>query len=205
MPLNRDVNDLNRRILEQQPGASRVYLSADFFPPDAGDEAETYPVEFLNRLELPGMVPHRLELKVRAPVIVVRNLSRKHGVMNGTRGAVRDLLRHSVGVRLLTGPAAWKDVCIPRINVTPPKDANVALTFVRRQLPLKLAYAMTINKAPGQTFTRVGIRFNSGVFSHGQVYVALSRVGAAAALKVSMMPAEDGTTVVPNVVYHEIL
>ena len=113
MPLNRDVALLNQHILQQQPGESHMYLSADFFPPDSGDDAETYPVEFLNRLELQGMAPHRLELKLGAPVIVIRNLSRKHGVMNGTRGAVHALLRYSVVVKLLTGPAAGSCVCIP--------------------------------------------------------------------------------------------
>ena len=95
----------------------------------------------------------------------------------------------------------------------------MSINFVRRQLPLKLAYAMTINKAQGQSFTRVGVRLNSGIFSHGQLYVALSRVGAAAALKVSPTAqftwqnrtvltapdAQEVPTSTTNVVYHDIL
>jgi ATP-dependent DNA helicase PIF1 len=47
----------------------------------------------------------------------------------------------------------------------------------RRQLPVRLAFAMSINKAQGQTLKRVGIYLPQPVFAHGQLYVAISRVG----------------------------
>ena len=46
----------------------------------------------------------------------------------------------------------------------------------RRQFPIQLAFAMTINKSQGQTFEEVGLFLERDVFSHGQLYVALSRV-----------------------------
>ena len=49
----------------------------------------------------------------------------------------------------------------------------------RRQFPVRLAVAMTINKAQGQTLGRMGLFLPTPVFSHGQLYVALSRGGSA--------------------------
>ena len=58
----------------------------------------------------------------------------------------------TVQVRLTTGPCAGKDVCVPRINLTTPDTPDLHIRFTRRQLPLRAAYCMTINKAQGQTF-----------------------------------------------------
>ena len=45
----------------------------------------------------------------------------------------------------------------------------------RRQFPIRLAYAQTINRSKRQTYVDVGVVLYSPVFSHGQMYVALSR------------------------------
>jgi hypothetical protein len=50
------------------------------------------------------------------------------------------------------------------------------LEFQRRQFPVRVAFALTINKAQGQSFDRVGLLLKREVFSHGQLYVACSRV-----------------------------
>jgi ATP-dependent exoDNAse (exonuclease V) alpha subunit len=71
----------------------------------------------------------------------------------------------------------------------------------RRQFPITLAFAMTINKRQGQTFDRVGLLLTSQVFSHGQLYVAMSRVRRSDALKIL---SSDPTTA-KNVVYKEVL
>lgn len=74
MPLNKDVNSLNQKILQIFPGVSRTYFSADFIEPtdaQGEEDAEVYPSEFLNRLEPKGMSVHSLELKEGAPVAEV--------------------------------------------------------------------------------------------------------------------------------------
>ena len=54
----------------------------------------------------------------------------------------------------------------------------------RRQFPIIPAYAITINKAQGQSFDHVGINLETAVFSHGQFYVALARARVASQVKV---------------------
>ncbi|GBO38042.1 hypothetical protein AVEN_217636-1 [Araneus ventricosus] len=54
-------------------------------------------------------------------------------------------------------------------------DVNLPLVLNRRQFPLIPAYTMTINTLQGQTFDRAGIYLDEPVFSHGQLYIALSR------------------------------
>lgn len=58
--------------------------------------------------------------------------------------------------------------------------------MVRKQFPIRIAYAMTINKPQRQTFDRVGIYLINEVFRHGQLYVALSRVRRRENLKISI-------------------
>ena len=118
MPLNKDVNTLNNGILARVPGAVQSYLSADFFDMDESEDAEIYPPEFLHTLEPSGMTPHDLRLKEGVPIIIIRNLCRRTGLMNGTRAVVRRCLRHSLEVQLLTGTQEGTIQCIPRINQT---------------------------------------------------------------------------------------
>ena len=64
---------------------------------------------------------------------------------------------------------------IPRIT-SDTKDCNT-LPFIlfRRQFPISLAFVITINKSQGQTFNEVGLYYRQPLFTHGQLYVFLSR------------------------------
>ena len=54
-------------------------------------------------------------------------------------------------------------------------SVHVGCEFTRVQFPVKLSYVITINKAQGQSLSRVGLMLTPEVFAHGQLYVALSR------------------------------
>ena len=49
--------------------------------------------------------------------------------------------------------------------------------FERKQFPFRPCFAMTINKAKGQTLTVIGLDLQRPIFAHGMLYVALSRTG----------------------------
>ena len=61
----------------------------------------------------------------------------------------------------------------------------------RRQFPVKVAFAMTINKSQGQPFESVGIYLSKPVFGYGQLYVAISRAGIAANTKLFIVNATN--------------
>ncbi|WVZ96732.1 hypothetical protein U9M48_042333 [Paspalum notatum var. saurae] len=64
--------------------------------------------------------------------------------------------------------------------------------FKRKKFPVRLSFAMTVNKAQGQTIPNVGVYLPEPVFSHGQLYVALSRATARSNIKILAIPAIDG-------------
>ena len=88
-----------------------------------------------------------------------------------------------------------------------PSDTDLPFEFKRRQFPLRLAFAMSIKKAQGQTFRRkVGLYLLEPVFSHGQLYVAMSRVCSFQDLSVmgdDLHPDREGKHT-RNIVYTEV-
>lgn len=103
-------------------------------------------------------------------------------------------------VRIITGPAAGNFAFIPRITLS--SGTQLPFTLYRRQFPVRVAFAMTINKSQGQSLGMVGIDLRYEVFSHGQLYVALSRGRNEGRVKVLLN--KDKTRTV-NVVYPEVL
>jgi len=90
------------------------------------------------------------------------------------------------------------------------RNASFGLLFVlsRKQFPIRLSFAITINKSQGQTITIVGIYLPRHVFSHSQLYVALSRGASQNSTKVLIkegkIEGEDGDFT-KNVVFKDIL
>lgn len=106
--------------------------------------------------------------------------------------------------KVLSGTHVGQKVFIPRLSLTP-SDTKIPINFQRRQFPLALSFAMTIDKSQGQSLNHVGIYLPLPVFSHDQLYVAMSRVTSRKGLKILLLSEEgddiDSTT---NVVYHEV-
>lgn len=88
---------------------------------------------------------------------------------------VKSLTKSAIIAEIGTGHRKGKLINIHRVN-TIRVFPHANLQFVRRQFPVTLAFSMTINKAQGLEFSRVGLFFPCTVFAHGQMYVAFSRV-----------------------------
>ncbi|CAI6346155.1 unnamed protein product [Macrosiphum euphorbiae] len=191
---NIDVNAINFRIQNKVPGELKTYKSIDIVT--SQDEEVNYPPEFLNSLDLPGMPPHVLSLKIGVPVILLRNINPPR-LCNGTRLSVTKLMNNIIEATILNGKFMGEYVMLPRIPMIP---TDLPFTFKRLQFPVRIAFAMTINKAQGQSLQVCGLNLENPCFSHGQLYVACSRVGRPEDLYVY---APDGKT--RNIVYQNAL
>jgi len=194
-PTNDSVEQLNLQIQEKLSNRpTRTYLSID--QTVEPDQAVNYPVEFLNSLAIPGLPPHKLTLKIGSPIMLLRNLDPPR-LCNGTRLSVKKLHINSIEATILVGSFAGETVFIPRIPLIP---ADLVFEFKRLQFPVRLAYAMTINKSQGQSLRFVGLELSSPCFTHGQLYVACSRVGSSSNM---FILAPNGET--KNIVYEQVL
>ena len=78
-------------------------------------------------------------------------------------------------VEIASGVNKGKSVLIPRITIAP-SDTELPFTLRRHQFTVRPCFAMSANKAQGQTLDFVGIYLRDHVFTHGQLYVAFIRV-----------------------------
>jgi hypothetical protein len=151
-----------------------------------------------------------LTLQEGCPVILLRNMP--SDLVNGTRLIVVKLMQHIINVEIATGPDKGRCVFIPRLNIIPFDTERMPFTLRRRQFPLRPAFAMTINKAQGQTLQTMGVYLPKPVFCHGQLYVAFSRCSSRRGVRVLVQggsrAALNGAPVgvfTSNVVYREVL
>jgi hypothetical protein len=101
-------------VLTYLPGAQVNFLSAD--SAEDIEVANTYPSEFLNTLEVNGMLSHKLLLKIGALLILLRNLDPLAGLCNGTCLIVRRFMMRVVGVEIITGKGDGNVAFIPCIH-----------------------------------------------------------------------------------------
>ena len=194
--LNSDAKKINDHVIESVPGPETVYSSVDSM---ADTDMVPLATEVLNNIEISGMPAHQIRLKVGVPVLLIRNLDAPH-VVNGTMCVVKTLLNNVLELAVVTGPSSGQTIFVPRIPIDSSSDSGLGFSFRRLQFPVSVAFGMTINRSQGQTKRRVGVYLPSPVFSHGQLYVALSRVGTAAGVEVCL----PRTATTRNVVFPEV-
>uniref|UniRef100_A0A671KZQ7 ATP-dependent DNA helicase PIF1 n=1 Tax=Sinocyclocheilus anshuiensis TaxID=1608454 RepID=A0A671KZQ7_9TELE len=163
-----DVELTNENKLKQLPGVMRVFEAVDSDP------------MLFRTIDAQSPVSRFLQLKVGAQVMLTKNLDVQRGLVNGARGVVVDFQPGNQGlprVRFLCG--AVEVIKRERWMF----KASGGLYLSRQQLPLKLAWAISIHKSQGMTLDCVEISL-ARVFESGQAYVALSRARSLEGLRV---------------------
>jgi hypothetical protein len=207
-PTNLQVDAYNETMLRSVDGAARVYLAADSLKEvdELGLTAPDSILDYVAKHTPPELPPHSLTIKVNGVFRILRNLSVDRGLVKNVRVVVTHAGTRLITVRLLKGIAGAvnriddEDILIPRINFTATLPSGH--TLARRQFPLAPAYMTTFNSCQGLTLDILGVDLTRPVFSHGQLYTALSRIRHRTHAKIRLRPGETSTT---NVTYHEIL
>ncbi|CAL8991776.1 unnamed protein product [Prunus brigantina] len=204
-PTNEDVDMLNEKMINMFPGEEETMYSFDSVEDDTRN---LYQPEFLNSICIGGLPPHKLTLKRGAPIMLLRNIDPKLGLCNGTRLLCRGSYQNLIDAEILTGQSVGTRVFLPRIPLKTTETAGLPFELTRKQFPVKLSFALTINKSQGQTIPHVGIFLPDHVFSHGQLYVGLSRGVSKSTTKVLVkkgsITGQEGVFT-RNVVYKEVL
>ncbi len=160
-PINQAAESTNRSFLNQLKGDI-----AHFEAIVAGKfDKSAYPTDIA------------LQLKEGSKVVMLRNDPDKRWV-NGTQAHISRIEGRTVWVEIEgeeheLEPVTWENVGYEYNAETDEMEEKVVGSF--RQLPVRLAWALTIHKSQGMTLNKVYIDFGRGTFAHGQAYVALSR------------------------------
>lgn len=188
-------------------GDEREYLSSDSVDRSEADGNEAFDVltpEFLNTLRTSGLPNHKIKLKIGTPIMLLRNIDQSEGLCNGTRLIVTRLADHVIEAKVISGKNIGEIIYIPRMEITP-TQSPWPFKLSRRQFPIIVCYAMTINKSQGQSLDYVGLYLPRSVFSHGQLYVAISRVKSKKGLKIVIHDKENqALKCTTNVVFKEV-
>jgi len=171
------VAGTNDDVLALMPGSETQQFTVDTVQDcEVGDNEDlAIPPEVLRSLRLSSLPPAVLKLKVGAPILLLRNLQPLVGLCNGTRLVVTRVASCVIEAKILGGSFDAHTRFIPRIDTTS-SEKDFPMVIKRHQFPVQLCFAMTINKSQGQSFDVLGVDLRNPVFTHGQFYVAMSRV-----------------------------
>lgn len=175
-PRRNQVDKWNKSKMEKHAGNEYTWSAIDI-----GNQYN------IKQLDNSCLAPRELQLKIGVPVLLLTNLNFKKGLVNGKQGTV---------VRFIERPG-YKQRCTSSFVFSIPNHSMVPVVqfgnnecvidvtewswgtgdekVIRQQLPLMLAYSITIHKAQGMTLDNVIVDLH-GIFESGQAYVALSRV-----------------------------
>ena len=139
--------------------------------------------------------------------MLLRNINPSQGLCNGTRLIVTELHEYMIKCKVISNPT--QTVYLPRMILGPTSN-QAGFEFKRRQFPISIAFAMTINKSQGQTMKHTAIYLPQTCFEHGQLYVAVSRVTSPDNLKIYLEDSlfngnVDGEWITMNIVHKSLL
>jgi hypothetical protein len=125
----------------------------------------------------------KLELKIGAQVMMLKNDAERRWV-NGSLGVITKLGNELIMVKISSTdkefevrPESWRQIKYQFIKTEQYPEGRIEEVEIGsfRQIPIRLAWAVTIHKSQGQSFEKLNVDLGTGAFAHGQAYVALSR------------------------------
>ncbi|KAH9139777.1 hypothetical protein AeRB84_015943 [Aphanomyces euteiches] len=159
---NDDVIEMNKARLDALQGKAHEYAAID-----------TGNMELLRGSPVPSLI----QLKKGAKVMLTKTLSVAAGLVNGARGVVLGFAPETQLPHVRFDHGHSQVISLEVFAVS----ANQTVMASRQQLPLTLAYAISIHKSQGLTFSTAAVHL-AKVFEYGQAYVALSRLSSLAGL-----------------------
>jgi ATP-dependent DNA helicase PIF1 len=159
-----DVEEFNKKELGKLMGKSVEFTAVNSFITKKGSPKFE---DYMKLLD--DNVPQIVSFKVGAQVMLRINLDTEEGLVNGSRGVVCEI-KPDMGiiVKFLNGKKV-------NIQLYPYIFEDKYALITRIQIPLVLAYAMTIHRAQGSTLDYAVVDLGSSIFTEGQAYVAISR------------------------------
>jgi ATP-dependent DNA helicase PIF1 len=151
---NITVDDINKLILNRMPGEQHALFSVDKADVSNSDDTNASNELFqvtTKYLYPPNFPRSKLQLKIGSVVMLLRNLNVQAGLCNETRMLVREVGAYTLQVSIITSanPDDTNIIhCIPRITLSTLKG-ELSFTLTRKQFPVRLCFAMTINKSQG--------------------------------------------------------
>jgi ATP-dependent DNA helicase PIF1 len=171
-----EVDMINHRNMKALEGDTYTFKAETVFSPLESTKGLTehspQVKRMIERMDKDGPYMAELYLKKGAQVMLLYNLNQEAGHVNGARGVVVGFEGTNDTRIPLVKFRTGVPVPIPKVSWMAPEMEGVG----RKQIPLKLAYAITIHKAQGATLDCALIDIGTSTFECGQAYVALSRV-----------------------------
>jgi hypothetical protein len=193
--------EVNRLCIDRLPGSMHECLAADSY--DDCSDPDSFPADYVESLHMNGAPPFKLQLKIGAKFMCIRNISVQRGLVNGTMLQVLTIGHRYIQVKVISGRSAGScELLMKHVFTISPDASGLPFTITRRQYPIIPAYCLSVHKAQGQTIKTCGLIFESDPFTHGQLYVALSRVSSWISLWIMV---HEGETSIHNIVLKHLL
>jgi hypothetical protein len=207
---NKQTQEWNAFIQNLNENSSQTLMSYDSFNEvdDPHDFLKNMVTEHvMNKFNDNQAPQHELVLKIDDICILLANVDKEVGLTKNTRVRIVQINTRFVRVVTLsdTHPVFAN---IPRFNFHIKIPFYKSYKILRRQFPLKLAYALTMNRSQGQEFEKLLVDLTVPPFTHGHLYVALSRIRKSENIKIFCnedQVLDNNVVITNNVVYNEIL